>query len=416
MAKNFHKAGSTNTFGAVAKAEQEKAQVIALQNINTENLVDNPDNGEVITMTSDLEESMKQNGFTDPMEVTDFGMENGKYMILSGHRRRAAGVKVGITVFPCVVRHFNNKQEVQNYTLMANSQRDSAKDPCLFCTRYKLHEQYLESINFKGNKREEIAKRLGISIQQADRYNAMNRVILPVWDMVRAEIVGMSSVQPMAKHTEEEQKEIYNIMQEARTAGASLTRDVMKQIVDGYRDGKRTWAEIADLPRDSGLPMNGLMNTEPGETKEETETNRNDEVRHDFDPIASEYDKMDADREAWEKEQAENAETTEVEDETDISDEISDMEEKEEKNVDPEEKACKLGEDILRQLHKLDTSLSDVYKCRDKEKAMELFNNMKSVSLILVDEMFNVANEYEMEKEFDSSMEAVKRATEQYKK
>lgn len=74
------------------------------------------------------------------------------------------------------------------------------------------------------------------------------------------------------------------------------------------------------------------------------------------------------------------------------------------------------GEDILRQLHKLDTSLSDVYKCRDKEKAMELFNNMKSVSLILVDEMFNVANEYEMEKEFDSSMEAVKRATEQYKK
>lgn len=74
MAKNFHKAGSTNTFGAVAKAEQEKAQVIALQNINTENLVDNPDNGEDITMTSDLEESMKQNGFTDPMEVTDFGM------------------------------------------------------------------------------------------------------------------------------------------------------------------------------------------------------------------------------------------------------------------------------------------------------------------------------------------------------
>lgn len=93
--------------------------------------------------------------------------------------------------------------------------------------------------------------------------------------------------------------------------------------------------------------------------------------------------------------QAENAETTEVEDETDISDEISDMEEKEEKNVDPEEKACKLGEDILRQLHKLDTSLRDVYKCRDKEKAMELFNNMKSVSLILVDEMFNVANDVE---------------------
>lgn len=412
MAKNFHKAGSTSTFGAVAKAEQEKAQVIALQNINTENLIDNTKNGEDISMTEDLEESMKENGFTDPMEVTDFGMESGKYMILSGHRRRAAGVKVGIYVFPCVVRHFNTEQEVQNYTLMANSQRDSAKDPCLFCSRYKLHEQYLESIDFKGNKREEIAKRLGISVQQADRYKAMNRIILPVWDMVRAEIVGMSSVQPMAKHTEEEQAEIYNIMQEALKTGVSLTRDTVKRIVDGYRDGKRTWGEIADLPRDSGLPMNGLMNTEPGETREETETNRNDEVRHDYDPIAAEYDKMDAEKKEWEEEQTGTSENEETEEE--VSNEDFDTEEENHKDTD--EEAYKLGENIMKQLQKLDSNLSDIYKCRDKESASGLLNNMKSVALILIDEMYSVATEYEMDEEFDSALEAVKRGTEQYKR
>ena len=410
MAKNFGKAGSASTFSAVAKVEQEKAQVIVLQNIGNENLIDNPKNGEDILMTTDLEESMKQNGFTDPMEVTDFGMENGKYMILSGHRRRAAGVKVGITVFPCVVRHFTTQQDVQNYTLMANSQRDSAKDPCLFCVRYKMHEEYLESIGFKGSKREEIAKRLGISVQQADRYNTMNKIILPVWDMVRAEVVGMSSVMPMAKHSESEQTEIYNIMQEALKKDVNLTRDTVKVIVDSYREGKKTWAEIAGLPRDSGLPLNGFVNTEPGTTKESNGNDRSDEVRREYDPIAAAYDESDAARAEWERKQ-EETEQNEAEDE-DSADEGKKGKKKQE--LTPEERQLKLGEDIAKLLNKLDTSLNDVWKCEDKDKAKDVLTNMKSVVQVLIDEMYRVSDEWHMESDFESAMKAVSETVEQY--
>lgn len=413
MAKNFGKAGSASTFGAVAKVEQEKAQVIVLQNISNENLIDNPKNGEDIRMTSDLEESMRQNGFTDPIEVTDFNMENGKYMILSGHRRRAAGIKVGITIFPCVVRHFKTEEEVQNYTLMANSQRDSAKDPCLFCTRYKMHEEYLESIGFKGSKREEIAKRLGISVQQADRYNTMNKIILPVWDMVRAEIVGMSSVMPMAKHNEAEQTEIYNIMQEALKKDVSLTRDTVKVIVDGYRDGKKTWAEIADLPRDSGLPLNGFMNTEPGETKESSNGNRNDEIRREHDPIAEAYDEIDANRAEWERKQAEekqgNAEDEETVDEVDENDKG-----KEKTELTREEKQVKLGEEIEKQLNKLDTNLNNIWSCEDKDKAKNMLSNMKSVAQVLIDEMYRVSEEWNMSDEFESALKSIGNTINQY--
>ena len=404
MAKNFSGAGSSKAFENTKKAEQEKATVIALQNISTENLLNNPKNGEDIAMTADLEESMKQNGFTDPIEVTDFGMENGKYMILSGHRRRAAGIKVGITVFPCLVRHFSTEQEVQNYTLMANSQRDSAKDPCLFCSRYKLHEQYLESIGFKGSKREEIAKRLGISVQQADRYNAMNKIILPVWDMVRAELVGMSSVQPMAKHTEAEQMDIYNIMQEALKKNVVLSRETVKAIVDGYRDGKNTWAEIADLPRDSGLPLNGNINTEPSESKGEDESgNRNDEVRREYDAIGAEQDKMDADREAWEKEQqnAEAEDTAEDEDEK--------------HSLSPEEKQIKIGEDVAKLLNKLDTNLQSIWKCENKDKAQNMVINMGSVIQVLIDELYRVSEEWEMTEEAEKVLSEVTEAVNQYK-
>ena len=109
----FDRAGSNKSFDKVGKKEAEKAKVIVIMNISNENLIDNPENGEDISFTEDLELSMKENGFTDPIEVTDFGMEEGKYMIISGHRRRSAGVKMGISVFPALVRHFTNKQEVK---------------------------------------------------------------------------------------------------------------------------------------------------------------------------------------------------------------------------------------------------------------------------------------------------------------
>lgn len=407
MAKNFGNAGSMKAVANAKKVEQEKAQVVALQNISNDNLIDNPKNGEDISFTADLEESMKQNGFTDPMEVTDFGMDNGKYMILSGHRRRMAGVKVfgKEFFFPCIVRHFDNAEQVQNYTLMANAQRDSAKDPCLFCARYKLHEEYLESIGFKGSKREEIAKRLGISAQQADRYNNMNKIILPVWDMVRAEIVGISSVQPMAKHTKEEQLVIYNIMQSAVDKGVNLSRDTVKKIVDGFREGKTTWEEIADMPRDSGLPLNGFADSEPSESRDNGESgNRNDEVNREHDPIADELDAMDEAEREWNENQQDN------------EDGKDEAEEKEKHEPTPEEKALKLGEDIAKQLAKLDTSLQDIWKCKDKESAVDIVINMKSTMLALVDEMVRVSDDWKINEEADKALTEIVEAVELFNK
>lgn len=407
MAKNFGNAGSMKAVANAKKVEQEKAQVVALQNISNDNLIDNPKNGEDISFTADLEESMKQNGFTDPMEVTDFGMDNGKYMILSGHRRRMAGVKVfgKEFFFPCIVRHFDNAEQVQNYTLMANAQRDSAKDPCLFCARYKLHEEYLESIGFKGSKREEIAKRLGISAQQADRYNNMNKIILPVWDMVRAEIVGISSVQPMAKHTKEEQLVIYNIMQSAVDKGVNLSRDTVKKIVDGFREGKTTWEEIADMPRDSGLPLNGFADSEPSESRDNGESgNRNDEVNREHDPIADELDAMDEAEREWNENQQDN------------EDGEDEAEEKEKHEPTPEEKALKLGEDIAKQLAKLDTSLQDIWKCKDKESAVDIVINMKSTMLALVDEMVRVSDDWQINEEADKALTEIVEAVELFNK
>lgn len=386
MAK-FNKAGANKSFGEVGKKAAEKATVITIQNISTENLLDNPENGEDVTVTEDLELSMQENGFTDPLEVTDFGQEAGKYMILSGHRRRQAGLKVGFTIFPCLVRHFNNNNEVKNYMLSSNAQRDSAKDPFLFSKRYRLHEQYLIENGFKGNIRTGVAKRLGLSVQQADRYNMMNKIILPVWDMVRAETVGMSSVQPMASHNEDEQKEILSIMEEALKQDVTLTRDTMKKLIDGYRAGNRTWDEIADLPRDRGFPLNPFMNTESGETK---------------DP--AEHDRMNASWSAWEREQEEVADT--------------DGEDKEQLEKKPPltegEKQLKRAKDIMTALHKLDTYLQEIYQCEDKESGQEMLDTMGNTVSVLIDEMKNISEEYDMDEDFNTKCGVISDVLKQY--
>lgn len=413
MAKNFGKTGNIATFEKVGKKAAEKAQVAVIQNISTLNLVDNPENGEDIAHTEDLELSIQENGFTDPIEVTDFGMEDGKYMILSGHRRRAAGVKTGMVIFPVLVRHFKNKNDMVNYMLLSNSQRDSAKDPFLFSKRYKMHEQYLKDSGFTGNRREEIAKRLGLSVQQADRYNTMNKVILPVWDMVVTESVGMSSVLPMASHSETEQEDIYEIMQDALSKGVTLTRDCMKKLIDGYRDGKKTWAEIEGTQGRYQLPLNGFMNTEPGETREPAENaNRNDEVRREYDPIAAEADRADKDRAEWEQRQAEASENRE--DEAEIEDDERDRNEKQTPPPSEEDRQAKRAEDIMKDLQKLDVNLSDIYQCKDADAGQEMLNVMGKVAAALIEEMYNLAEEYNCKSDFEKTAGSIKKTLDNY--
>lgn len=430
MAKFKLPGAAMTSINNVAKKAQEKATVVVLKNILVENLVDNPKNGEDIKRTGDLETSMKANGFTDPLEVTSFGMPEGKFMILSGHRRRAAAVKVFGSEFaiPCVIRDFKNEQEIQNYTLMANAQRDSAKDPLLLSTRYKMHDEYLTSVGFVGTEKEktaEIAKRLDISIAQAFRYKAMNNVILPVWDMVRdtesGNGVGLTSVSPMAKFTEDEQYAVLEIMRAAQAKGVTLTRDTMSKIIKGFESGKKTWAEIADLPRDSGLPLNGFVNTDPGETREPAASSRNDEVHREQDEIAANYDEVQRQQEQWQDQQAEQEAAVDTsKDETPVVEKATETPKdtgKSEKEVflSPEEKQLKRGEDISKLLGKLDTLLSEVWSAKSEEDARVMAINMGSVARVLVSDIHSLCKTWDMMEEYNSFLQELNSTVEENK-
>jgi len=235
MAKNFDSAANAKIFHEVAAKSAERAQVVTVRMIPDSKLRDCEKNQEDISDTTDLENSINELGFTDPIEVTAYGMIDGEYMIISGRRRRVAGRKCGIDLFPCIIKSFNNEAEIQNYVLLANCYRDSAKDPLLYCKRYLLHENYLKGINYEGNIRDAVAARLGLSVQQTDRYAAFNKIITSAWDLVHDAFIGMSSILPLATHNVVEQAEILTIMKGLLNDGVALNRAKCEEIIKNYR-------------------------------------------------------------------------------------------------------------------------------------------------------------------------------------
>lgn len=401
MAKNFGNAGSARRIKEVAKASNEKANVIQVKMINNDNLVDYPKNNEDVTDTIDLENSMRELGFTDPIEVTSYGMEEGKYMIVSGHRRRKAGIKVGISTFPCIIKSFSNEKEVHNYVLLANSQRDSAKDPLLFCKRYKMHEEYLNESGFKGKKREEIAKRLGISVQQADRYKKFNDVIISVWEMVSNGIVGMSSVLPMATHSVEEQEEIYLLLKEYYDKNSNLTRETCNKIIKGYREGKKTLNEIFCDNKENNERVNAIPGIIlPGE-KDETATtkevlDRSNEVEYDI------THREGLDNNNYGEERLNDDDKKVIE--------LAGKKADEKKSLKKTEKEEKLerGEKISRELNRLETLFDDFYEFEDKEKAEVTIKTMGSMIKLMLSEMEAISGKYSIDDRFVNVIEDVK--------
>lgn len=419
----FDKAKAAQGIKDVAKASNEQANLITIKYYKDEDLLDYPKNNEDISFTEDIEKSIEEQGFTDPIEITDFGMEDGKSMIVSGHRRRRAGRNKGMKSFPCIMRHFKSEQEVQNYVLFANAQRDSARDPLLFAKRYKMHEEYLKESGFKGSMREEIASRLGLKPAQADRYNQMNRVILPIWDMVREGTVGMSSITDsgLYTHAPEEQEEILQLMKESLEAGSELTRPRLKELVSAYRDGKRTLQEIAQekieeeqpvAPQSNGQGVSLMnVNTEPAETAEdEAEANplRNNEINYDY----SHREGLDEkDQYAEERLTEEDYQTINAVKESEKKEPV----EEEKKELTEAEKRLQAGEKISKTVTNLEELLNNFYDFRDKEQATLSLKTMTGLVKIILAEMEDIGEKYEIKSVFTEAITDMEHELEEYK-
>ena len=417
MARNFGKSGASKVFSEVARTSATMGNMESILVLPDSVLLDYPDNI-AVGDTADLEASMAQVGFTTPLEVTAFGQDEGYYMIVSGHRRRVAGKNQGMTAFKCIVRGFSSRDEVDNYVLFANNQRDSAKDPFLQAALYAKHEQYLSNTGFKGDKTSEIAARMGMSKAQAGRYAAFGKCAKAFQTMYADELVGMSSLAPVAAHPEAEQEEMLPMFMECLDAGLGLTRERVKSIVDGYRNGKRTLSEITadetaqgDTKRppqdDSAIPLDATRDTEtsqpPGGSETDTDVAGRETIH---DPITAE-----ANMAAEVQPLSEVASPTSVEfDITEVATiQASDVEEASDEVAQIQ---AERGQRIIWLAYELDRFLkrdrSEPYSFEDKAEALTAMNQMGNTCKAMLNALQEMKSEYELIEDYTRTMRLIR--------
>lgn len=389
----FDKAKGAKGIKEVAVASNTQARTTKVVYINADKIIPNPENDEDVSYTTDLEISIDKFGFTQPIEVIE--KEDEVYMIISGHRRFEAGKKMKLTSFPCIVRDIK-EEDVEEYLLYGNAQRNEEQDPMLFVRRVRKTKNMLEKKGVKGALREEIAKRYGFSTANVDRYLQANELIAPIIELYRQGKVGLSSCTDtgLYKHTKEEQAEIFTIMNECLDSGEPLKRDNVKKIVQQYRNGKRTWLEVIQIEMDdnflnpptyAGAGVSVMnINTEPEETREENSSplSRNDEINYDY----SHREGLESGVDPYEKERL-TAEDLEA---------IEKGSQNEERDKEPkpkltdEEKKALAGEKIMKHLSDLEGLLNSFYTFKDNELTLK---TMGSALVLMVQEMDALAQE-----------------------
>lgn len=388
MAKNFNKAGQTASFSTVGKESSKFSQVPPIMMLSNEDILDYPHNDEDISNIEDIVTSINTFGFTDPIEVTDYGMEDGKYMIVSGHRRRAAGVACGVKEFPCIliklpVSDKPNYDAIADYVLMANSQRDSGKDPLLLARRYKRHKALLVSQGI-SDFRKQLAARMGISVATASRLEAVSQLVPTAWKFIEDDVVGMSSICSLNQFSETEQEEICKIVSEcAEHNDGHVSRETMKDIINGYKNGCRSWREIPKPLRDSGLPLDNDLDNVPvsstsfgGNNYDETEYN-SEEEDEDNTSLPSDDD---------------------FDDDDDGVIQFGNVEEIAKDNEEQEQ--IDFAESMFKHLKTVANDLADDRLCLDTvgtEHAEEIVRFMKGLSISLIDKLWSQGKEANIE-------------------
>lgn len=366
-----------------AKEVQQKEAIksnVAVSSINLmlKDLVLDPNNNEDTEHTEDLEYSIGRFGFRGAIEVTPFGCPDGKYMVISGHRRFKALERLGYNSVACLVYDFQKEEDIIDYNqCMNNATRDSAKDPLLWFKRYKTNRKTLLNQNPNMSETEldsEISKRFGLSVQQIGRLKALTNVIPTAIELAMDGKIGLYSLVPLAPLKEEQQNDLYNIFMDAleefekSESGETLTRQLVTNIVRAYNKGNgiKTWDEYKNSTSTQGGAgvTEEFMNTPTTEETEQATAEGNNEDNGNEE----------------ENTQSETAE-----------DDLSDGDGGDSGNGEAKER--KNARQIVGLIKKLDTALQDNFTFDTDEDSVVAIQTMGKLIEEMLNEMNNVALE-----------------------
>ena len=209
---------------------------------------------------TELADSIKEHGVLNPLLVRPLEDEDGKYEIISGHRRYFAAQKLGMKKVPCTV-HFIDRDVATVMMVDSNCQRtELLPSEKAWAYRMKMEAMSrqgkrtdLESaegtsspVETKLRTSEIIAKESGESRAQVDRYIRLTHLVPELLGFVDEGKIGMRPAVEMSYLDEEVQRDIVDCIDESGGAvfpSHAQTRRIRQQA----EAGTITYDDIATI-------------------------------------------------------------------------------------------------------------------------------------------------------------------------
>ena len=225
----------------------------------------------------ELTESISERGILNPLLVRPLDDEDGKYEIISGHRRYFAAQKLGMKKVPCTV-HFIDRDAATVMMVDSNCQRiELLPSEKAFAYKMKMDAikrmpgrkpaENVSPVETQKRSSEIIAKEAGESRAQIDRYIRLTYLVPELLQYVDEGKIGMRPAVEMSYLDEEVQRDIVDRIDESggevfpshaqtrrireKAAEGEITYDDVKAIMDEQKPNQAEKVSIkrADLTK-----------------------------------------------------------------------------------------------------------------------------------------------------------------------
>lgn len=252
-----------------------------------------------------MTESIKANGVRQPAIIRP--LPDGGYEMLSGHRRKAACLAIGLTTIPAVVREMTDDEAII-CMVESNHQRENIL-PSERAFSYKMQ---LEAMKRQGHRTdltssplgtklrsdEELGKQTGESRNQVQRYIRLTALVSPILQMVDENKIAFRPAVELSYIPQELQTELLDVMvQEECTPSLSQAQRMKQSAQDGKLD--RNGMELVmqeEKPQQNNVTIRGNK-LEKYFPKEYTSQQKEDMIIKALDLYYRKLERMKQDRE-----------------------------------------------------------------------------------------------------------------------
>lgn len=237
--------------------ERQEANLEKVVDISIADIQDFPNHPFKVIVNEEMQEmaqSISEYGVLLPVLVRP--LPNGKYQMISGHRRKKASEIANKGTMPCIVRNLTD-DEATIIMVDSNLQREHI----LPSERAFAYKMKLEAMTHQGQRNdltcsqvgnklsgkkslEILAEEVGESKSNVHRFIRLTELIKPLLDMVDNEDIALSPAYELSFLTEQEQKWLLNSI-ECNVATPTVSQ--AQEMKDLSKDGKLDEDKIEEI-------------------------------------------------------------------------------------------------------------------------------------------------------------------------